>query len=265
MLNKKAHKIIENWLEATIYLISVIIELYLLRQTKFLPTFMGGADGNSLDYLYVGYPMYVLPYGMSTFFFASLGLHILRFVQLLGASTKKNDYYEMLLHHTLTFVLFTGAYLMNIIPIGFLVILAIDFCNLFTHYAKAYAGTIYTNVCMFMGAMCWATWFYSRLVCLPILIYYGLLVNPSKIPGIDKSAEKSVFTILGVFLTFIVFLSVFWWYLITRMVLKAIREGDQHDDQSEIDEEETTGSELEMHMVNPGQSKEPFLGINDDV
>lgn len=199
---------------------------------------MGGVEGSSLDNLYVGYPMYEMPYGMSTFFFASLGLHILRFVQLFGSSTKKNDYYEMLLHHTLTFVLFSGGYLMNVIPTGLLVILVIDFCNCWTHYAKAFAGTVYTNLCMFMGAMCWATWFYSRLVCLPIIIYYGLFVNVDKIPGIQYSAEKSVFTILGVFLSFIVLLSIFWWYLITRMVVKAIREGDQHDEQSEIEEDD---------------------------
>lgn len=132
----------------------------------------------------------------------------------------------MLLHHTLTFVLFTGAYLMNIIPTGLMVVYVIDVCNIFTHSSKAFAGTTWKNLCLFCGAVCWFSWFYCRLVCLPIIIYYALFTLVDKIPNIETSAEKSVFTILGVFLSLIVLLSVFWFYLITRMVLKAIREGD---------------------------------------
>lgn len=82
-MNKKGHKIIENAFESSIYFLSVIIELILLRQTKSLPTYMGGVEGSSIYNLYEGYPMYQLPYGMRTFFFASLGIHILRFGQLL--------------------------------------------------------------------------------------------------------------------------------------------------------------------------------------
>ena len=247
MMHKKGHKIVENAFEASVYLISVFIEVILLRQTNFLPTYMGGTEGSSIDNMYDDYPMYHLPWGMRFFFFASLGLHILRFVQLLGSSQRKNDYYEMLLHHTLTFILFSGGYLMNFIPLGMLVILAIDFCNVWTHYAKVFAGTTWKNTCMFCGAMCWGTWFYCRLVCLPLVIYYACFALVEKIPDIDGSSEATVLHILGVFLSLIMLLSIFWFYLISRMVLKAIREGDQHDEQSEVEEE--TGSEMEMQMV----------------
>lgn len=169
----------------------------------------------------------------------------------------------MLLHHTLTFVLFTGAYLMNIIPTGLIVVYVIDFCNVWTHYSKTFAGTNWKNTCLFCGATCWITWFYCRLICLPIIIYYALFELVDKIPNIDTSAEKQVFTMIGVFLSLIVLLSVFWFYLITRMVLKAIVSGDQHDEQSEIDESESQGPEIELQMTST--SKEPFLGINENV
>jgi hypothetical protein len=58
MMTKKAHKITENGFEGTLYLFSVIIELILLRQMNFLPTYMGGVEGSSIDNIYQGYPMY---------------------------------------------------------------------------------------------------------------------------------------------------------------------------------------------------------------
>jgi hypothetical protein len=46
---------------------------------------------------------------------------------------RRKDYLEMLLHHGITFVLFTGAYVINYVSIGMLVVYALDFNNIFVH------------------------------------------------------------------------------------------------------------------------------------
>jgi len=46
---------------------------------------------------------------------------------------RRKDFLEMLLHHGVTFILFTGAYVVNYVSIGMLVVYALDFNNIWVH------------------------------------------------------------------------------------------------------------------------------------
>jgi hypothetical protein len=46
---------------------------------------------------------------------------------------RKKDFLEMLLHHGVTLVLFTGAFVINYVSVGMLVVYALDFNNIWVH------------------------------------------------------------------------------------------------------------------------------------
>lgn len=170
----------ENIVEAFYYVITFILGTVLLQNSDFLPWYLGGnqVNGQDLSNLMNNYPLISHPKYMNSFFFANLGFHMMRFFQLIAlpVDKRRKDFLEMLLHHGATFILFTGAYVINYVSIGMLVVYAIDFNNIFVHICKSLAGTTYENTTNFIGMIMWITWVYCRLIAMPCFIYMGNFV-----------------------------------------------------------------------------------------
>ena len=143
----------------------------------------------------------------------------------------------MLLHHIVTFVLFTGAYVINHVSIGMLVVYAIDFCNIFGHWAKALSGTRFEKINLVNGAFMWVTWGYCRLVAYPAFMYQGIIVESENVPHIKGTQIETVNTILLIFCFVIFIMSFYWFILITYMIYRAVVHGEQEDIQDKIDED----------------------------
>lgn len=152
---------------------------------------MGGKSSNSVDNIFKGYPLIIYPEGFRTFFFISLGIHLLRSIQLIRQKKeeRKNDFLEMVLHHGITVVAFTGAYFMNISSIGMMVVFLTDLCNFWVHNAKALAGTEYEGTCNFFAAGMWFFWIYTRLYCFPLVSYRTFYYLSYKAPGVSGSSQ----------------------------------------------------------------------------
>ena len=118
---------------------------------------------------------------------------------------------------------------MNIASIGLMVSILMDFCNLWVHYAKAFSGTTYTKTCYVFGGGMWIFWMYTRLICFPIVFAHSLFYQDYLVPGVSGSSQQTVFNILGVICLIILVLSIWWAYLITIMLYKAIKTGEQED------------------------------------
>ena len=152
---------------------------------------MGGKSSNSVDNIFKGYPLIIYPEGFRTFFAISLGIHLLRSIQLIRQKKeeRKNDFLEMVLHHGITVVAFTGAYFMNISSIGIMVVFLTDLCNFWVHNAKALAGTEYEGTCNFFAAGMWFFWIYTRLYCFPLVFIRAFYYLSFKTPGVAGSSQ----------------------------------------------------------------------------
>jgi len=152
---------------------------------------MGGRSTNSVDNIFQGYPLIIYPEGFRTFFFISLGIHLLRSIQLslLPKEDRKNDFLEMVLHHGITVVAFAGAYFMNIASIGIMVVFLTDLCNVWVHLAKAFAGSVYENTTNVLAAGMWIFWLYTRLFCFPLVFIRTFYYESFKTPGVYGSSQ----------------------------------------------------------------------------
>jgi very-long-chain ceramide synthase len=110
--------------------------------------------------MYKGYPLIEHVDGIKYFFLATLGYHLYRTYDQLSATTRHKDFVEMLLHHALTAILYTGSYLMNNISIGMLVVYACDTTDMFVHFAKGLSCSTFKKSCNFFGLGMWMCWFW---------------------------------------------------------------------------------------------------------
>jgi hypothetical protein len=86
-------------------------------------------------------------------------------------STRKNDFIEMGLHHTVAIFLYSGAYLINFLEIGIVLSFLHDLSDIFTRSTQCLAETKYNTLTMFQFIICMIVWFYSRILLLPYFIY----------------------------------------------------------------------------------------------
>ena len=140
----------------------------------------------------------------------------------------------MLLHHGVTLVLFTGAFIINYVSIGMLVVYALDFNNIWVHQCKSLGGTKLDWLVNAFGVTMWVSWLYCRLIAMPTFIYEGCFTQFYKIvPSLKGTSIETIDLILATFCFFIFCLSIFWFYLITIIIIRSLKDGDQTDIQDD--------------------------------
>ena len=128
--------------------------------------------------MYENYPLVQYGENVRIYFLLTLGYHIFNTFDQLLLLERRNDFIEMMLHHGLTLVLYTGSYLINCVEIGVLVVYAHDWADVFVHFAKACEGTHFVYIHIFNGVAIWISWFVSRIITFPLAVFYGVTVVP---------------------------------------------------------------------------------------
>ena len=183
---------------------------------------MGGLHStNSLKDMYINYPLVKRIPGLNDFYLFCCGYHIWGTYRLV-VNKKRSDFLEMVLHHVLTISLYIGGHIMGDILSGLLVVLIMNFCNIWVHFAKGTLGTTLKKTTNTFGVLVWVFWFYTRLICFPYCIYYMLFVYPFELPNMSGSYEGNLYFFKGSLLSILGVMGVWWWYLISKMVFKAV-------------------------------------------
>lgn len=194
---------------------------------------MGGVRStNSISNIHANYPLIDHVPGLKRMYLILSGYHLSGTIRHLKIPIEKqrNDHIEMCLHHLLTLSLFYGAYMMNDIESGIIISFLMDFCDIWVHFAKSFVDTKFKNTCTVFGILMWFFWGYTRLICFPYHVYMTYFMSPFQDPlnmsgtyeGYNYLFTASLLTILG-------FMGIWWWYLISKMVGKAILKGKNED------------------------------------
>ena len=177
LINKTAQKAADN-LSRTIY---YCISSYwgykvMIDNTDWLPTWMGGHQTGELKNLlhvtpWISWPQPVFDYCIYTcgFHFAHLFMHILR-------NRKSSGFQEFLLHHIATCALFSGFIYGNLMSIGTTVAWLHDIADIFTTICKVFDCTTFDIGTMVTFAGVVVSWFITRLVWFPVIIY-GIVIH----------------------------------------------------------------------------------------
>jgi very-long-chain ceramide synthase len=85
----------------------------------------------------------------------------------------RHDYMEMMLHHVLTIFLFGFAYLTNMTLCAAAIAYLHDIADIFTQYVRCFCETTFETVTILSAVGMTATWFYTRILVLPYMLYKG--------------------------------------------------------------------------------------------
>jgi hypothetical protein len=86
----------------------------------------------------------------------------------------------------------------------------------------------------FFGFNMWFWWGYSRMFCLTFCIYYMFFKDPHDLPNMTGSYEGNLYFFKGTLCGMLTVMSVWWFYLISGMLYRAIFKGVQEDTYNKI-------------------------------
>jgi hypothetical protein len=210
-----------------------------LYKTDFLPTMLGGKNDNELSNIWKNYPVTNEDYAEELKLYAciTLGYHLESLFKLieLNQKEKRRDFVDMLLHHLLTVLLYINCYRTNTLKIGCILMFLHDWADIPTSLIKLVRQTNFKITTYIVCGINVVVWGYSRIYVFPQVIYYSFIVGPEqqiypnwREPGdIDwqrKSFELVKFPAI-VFMSMLLFLHVYWYYLFLGMIIEALCKG----------------------------------------
>lgn len=157
------------------------------------------------------------------YYIGTMGYHVNDiFMHLLHPA--RNDFVEMFLHHIVTISLYGFSYMTSFIPAGALVMFFHDLSDTFTAMARCFTETTFKKMIAVSGVLMLASWFYTRLLVFPFVIYYGCFRV-----DIFKGAGFFGGHFFGYLLSVLFVMHVYWFSIMIRSVGRYFKTGATDD------------------------------------
>lgn len=224
---ERSERMVKSFYKGTYFTFAVCFGYYIAKDSYFMPLSLGG-HGN-IDKVFDDTPYFNkenVPY-LREYFMLQLGYHMHSLIVHV-TSKIRNDFMEMLLHHTLTVMLVSLAYLMNYLPMSLLILYSHDISDAFVSFSRALVDTNMNKLafCCYLCLM--ITWVYTRLIIFPFdLIRMSCYTNP-------MIHEMYGIGILGAMVHVLVILHIYWFILLVKMGIKFIQTSTPTDMQQDL-------------------------------
>jgi len=211
-----AKKMATNVFKCFYYVFITLFGYYVLTQTNYFPTTLGG-HGNLMNIYEGGQPammFHVKPNYFNLWYMIALAYNITDLVWLGFFYELQTDFLMMLLHHVCTISLVSFSYLSNYSHIGSVVLSLHDTSDIFVYITRFWINSdVMKFIPVMSGVALLIIFIYTRIFVLGTLIY-------SMFVGIPD--WNSTISVLYVFLIFLYFMHLFWVYLILKRIILAV-------------------------------------------
>lgn len=141
-----------------------------LRDTNWLPWWMGGPPDGSINNLFVDPPFDPCPPRVLEYALYTAGYHFGALAQNLFGE-RRHDFEEMCLHHIATCALYFGFVLGNLMGVGASIAFLHDLADIFVSAVKVSSSTHFDKITLVIFTSLMITWFVTRLNWLPYYIW----------------------------------------------------------------------------------------------
>ncbi|KAG2388024.1 hypothetical protein C9374_000874 [Naegleria lovaniensis] len=257
---KALRRVEENAWFALYYICSSIAGVLILKDTPWFWDFahlVYGYPEEHTGYEYSNVRLYLLIGG---------GFYAQALVTLLFIDEKLKDFLEMLIHHFVTIALIVFCITSHYHRIGTLVLILHDIVDIFLYSAKAFKHMGVGFITEVLFVLFVISYFLLRLMYLPYLIYRAFenfqgwdypsryymvrfvqdAIYPLEVSDYGVCAFKyclSTYWLLVALLVVLVFLHIFWFSLISKIIFRKLAGKDlsdiREDDEKESDHEES--------------------------
>jgi hypothetical protein len=228
----------------------VVVSLWgfrILKDAPFMPKSLGGSG--AAVHAFDDYPFPDHLPQLKAYYQVELAYHIQSLLFHI-VSEHRNDYLEMMLHHTTAVLLVLFSYFCNFVNIGALVLLVHDVADVAGYAVKMSVDTGYTIVTLSIYVTLLAVWGYTRLFVFPLDIIAAITeARPACPPEYYMSYNWSY---LHALLVVLLFLHIYWYVLFIYMGYSYIVTGVTHDLQQHIGES-VSGARLDAKAAERGK------------
>lgn len=211
---ERGEKMIKCVFKGTYFTFASVFAYAIAKNSFFMPKSLGGQG--ELESIFTGTPYFDktnLGY-LKEYFMMQLGYHSSSLLILLTGKTR-NDFIEMLLHHSITVTLLSLAYLMNYWPISLLILLTHDISDVFVCFCRVFVDTDYKKTAFALYVCLMVSWVYTRLYVFPFQLLRVSCYSSRNNPEVFN--EIHGLGVLGTIAHILVFLHVYWFYLLLKM------------------------------------------------
>ncbi|CAE8727080.1 unnamed protein product, partial [Polarella glacialis] len=217
------------------YLAMTIWCFSLLRDEKWLPRVLGGSGDTKFCWT-DNYPFQAVSADMRRFYLTAVGYHLSEVAMLL-LEVRHPDFWEMLLHHTVSATLVFFSYVLNYVRIGSLVLLLHGATDVLIYASKAIVDTPATRciVASYFALIAGYCWF--RIYVFPMTIMRSAWVE-----SLQEAGPVNVFGwgYMNFALCMLLLLHMYWFGLIIKIGFVFRNTGQARDLQSNLSALELT-------------------------
>lgn len=201
----------------------------LLRNEPWTPAALGGAGVTRFCWT-DGYPFQAISKEIRRFYLTAAGYHLSEVVLLL-VDKKAPDFWEMLLHHTLSCTLVGFSYILNYVRLGSLILFLHGLTDVPLYFSKAVIDTPYNKLIFLSSMMLIASYAGLRIIVFPTQLMHSAWVESVQEVNTD---QLKGWAFLNFAMCLLFLLHMFWFGLIVKIVLYFRRTGEARDLQSRL-------------------------------
>ena len=170
--NKYAYKACDKLYRSIYFICSSFWGWYVLKDTAWLPWYLGGCAGGDYRNINMSTVFEVYPYSLVSYSFYTFGYHLQDFIAHAFFHERMNDFEEMLLHHIAAVCLYFCYTMGNMFPVGCVIAYLHDLADIPGSLCKFLNSTHYQNTSVVVFFSCMIVWFFTRILSLPQMIQY---------------------------------------------------------------------------------------------
>jgi len=163
-------------------------------------------------------------------------------VFILNAEARRKDHVQMMTHHVITIVLVFSSYFGNFTRIGCLIMLIMDWCDIFLPMAKMLRYLAYSTVCDMVFGLFLLSWLITRHALFIVVIVSAFTDIPKVVtfewaPERGRYLSRATWIVLSSMLIVLQVLQVAWFCTICRVAWRVLSKGEGASDDRSDDEE----------------------------
>jgi ceramide synthetase len=214
------------------YYVTMMAWLFaLLQGASWVPWVLGGTGSTRFCWT-DNFPFQAISSEMRRFYLTALGYHLSEVLMLMieAMRTRHPDFWEMLLHHTVSITLVSYSYLLNYVRIGSLMLFSHGLTDIFVYASKAFVdtGNLRAITVTYLGLIFSYAW--CRIFVFPVFIMRSAWLESLQ----EVNAERTGWSCLNFALCVLLLLHMYWFGLIIRIGFVWRKTGQPRDLQSKL-------------------------------
>ncbi|KAI5124990.1 hypothetical protein M0805_007415 [Coniferiporia weirii] len=210
------------------------------------------------DKVWIGYPHIPLSGPLKIYYLTQTAFYMHQ-VLVLNAEARRKDHYQMMAHHIITIALMILSYFYNSTRVGCLIMVLMDYCDIFFPLAKMFRYLSLPKLCDATFTWFLISWFITRHVLFILVIKSAYIDAPRLLPLIWAPEQGQYLTreaLLG-FIALLVslqFIQMIWFGMICRVAWRVISGQGAEDTRSDDEDDGNSPEDVVETPIPPNSA-----------